>query len=129
MLQHHYISNHRDVEALNFTGKDFFEKYNINWKKGIEITSVNDVEQTLSLSNGETLAYDKLMICSGASAFIPPVEGLRTSNNVVGLRNLEDAVLIKEQAAKVKQVQQKCCSAWSWTCRYRCLKWTFRFRC
>ena len=84
--------------------KDFFEKYNINWKKGIEITSVNDVEQTLSLSNGETLAYDKLMICSGASAFIPPVEGLRTSNNVVGLRNLEDAVLIKEQAAKVKNV-------------------------
>ena len=91
-ILHHYISNHRDVEALNFTGKDFFEKYNINWKKGIEITSVNDVEQTLSLSNGETLAYDKLMICSGASAFIPPVEGLRTSNNVVGLRNLEDAV-------------------------------------
>ena len=103
-ILHHYISNHRDVEALNFIGKDFFEKYNINWKKGIEITSVNDVEQTLSLSNGETLAYDKLMICSGASAFIPPVEGLRTSNNVVGLRNLEDAVLIKEQAAKVKNV-------------------------
>ena len=33
------------------------------------------------------------MICSGASAI--PVEGLRTANNVVGLRNLEDAVLIK----------------------------------
>ena len=32
-ILHHYISNHRDVEALNFTGKDFFEKYNINWKK------------------------------------------------------------------------------------------------
>ena len=44
------------------------------------------------------------MICSGASAFIPPVEGLRRANNVVGLRNLEDAVLIKEQAAKVKNV-------------------------
>ena len=44
------------------------------------------------------------MICSGASAFIPPVEGLRGTNNVVGLRNLEDAVLIKEQAAKVKNV-------------------------
>ena len=107
-ILHHYISNHRDVEALNFTGKDFFEKYNINWKKGIEITSVNDVEQTLSLSNGETLAYDKLMICSGASAFIPPVEGLRTSNNVVGLRNLEDAVLnisLVEMSNKVLPLQ------------------------
>ncbi len=42
------------------------------------------------------------MICSGASAFIPPVEGLREGNNVVGLRNLDDAILIKEQAKKVK---------------------------
>ena len=30
-ILHQYISNHRDVEALNFSGKDFFEKYNINW--------------------------------------------------------------------------------------------------
>ena len=44
------------------------------------------------------------MLCTGASAFIPPVEGLREGNNVVGLRNLDDAVLIKEQAKKVKNV-------------------------
>ena len=25
-ILHHYISNHRDVEALNFTGKNFFEE-------------------------------------------------------------------------------------------------------
>ena len=24
-ILHHYISNHRDVDALNFTSKDFFE--------------------------------------------------------------------------------------------------------
>ena len=27
-ILHHYISNHRDVEALNFTGKNFFEENN-----------------------------------------------------------------------------------------------------
>lgn len=103
-ILHHYISNHRDVDALNFTSKEFFEENNINWVKGVEVKAVNDTEQTLELSNGETLSYDKLMICSGASAFIPPVPGLREANNVVGLRNLEDAVLIKEQASKVKNV-------------------------
>lgn len=103
-ILHHYISNHRDIDALNFANKDFFEKYDIKWVKGVEVTALNDEEQALTLSNGETLTYDKLMICSGASAFIPPVEGLRVANNVVGLRNLEDAVLIKEQAAKVKNV-------------------------
>lgn len=103
-ILHHYISNHRDVDALNFTSKEFFEENNITWMKGLEVKSLNDKEQVLKLSNGETLNYDKLLVCSGASAFIPPVPGLREGNNVVGLRNLDDAVLIKEQAKKVKNV-------------------------
>ena len=103
-ILHHYISNHRDVDALNFTGKEFFEENNITWMKGLEVKALNDKEQTLELSNGETLSYDKLLVCSGASAFIPPVPGLREANNVVGLRNLDDAILIKEQAKKVKNV-------------------------
>lgn len=103
-ILHHYISNHRDVDALNFTSKEFFEENNITWMKGLEVISLNDKEQVLELSNGETLSYDKLLICSGASAFIPPVPGLREANNVVGLRNLDDAILIKEQAKKVKNV-------------------------
>lgn len=103
-ILHHYISNHRDVVALNFTGKNFFEENNINWIKGVEVKALNDDKQILELSNGETLAYDKLLVCSGASAFIPPVEGLREANNVVGLRNLDDAILIKEQAKTVKNV-------------------------
>ena len=103
-ILHHYISNHRDVEALNFTDKKFFEDNNITWIKGVEVKSIDDKAQSLELSNGETLTYDKVMLCTGASAFIPPVEGLREGNNVVGLRNLEDAVLIKEVAKKVKNV-------------------------
>lgn len=103
-ILHHYISSHRDVDALNFTGKEFFEENNITWMKGLEVKALNDKEQTLELSNGETLSYDKLLVCSGASAFIPLVPGLREGNNVVGLRNLDDAILIKEQAKKVKNV-------------------------
>ncbi|MBQ5695194.1 MAG: NAD(P)/FAD-dependent oxidoreductase [Clostridium sp.] len=103
-ILHHYISNHRDVEALNFTGKNFFEENNITWIKGVEVKELNDSNNSLELSSGETLSYDKLLVCSGASAFIPPVEGLREANNVVGLRNLDDAILIKEQAKTVKNV-------------------------
>ena len=103
-ILNHYISNHRDVEALNFTDNKFFEDNNITWIKGVEVKSIDDKAQSLELSNGETLTYDKVMLCTGASAFIPPVEGLREGNNVVGLRNLEDAVLIKEVAKKVKNV-------------------------
>ncbi|MGL4848455.1 MAG: NAD(P)/FAD-dependent oxidoreductase, partial [Clostridium sp.] len=81
---------------------DFMEKYDINWIKGVEVLKLNDKEKTLSLSNGETLSYDKVLIASGASSFIPPVENLRTANHVVGLRNLEDAVEIVNRGKNVK---------------------------
>lgn len=103
-ILHHYISNHRNIEELNFSGKDFIDEYNITWIKGVEVIAVNDSKKTLKLSSNEELSYDKLMIASGASSFIPPIEGLREANNVVGLRNLDDAILIKEQASNVKNV-------------------------
>ncbi|HCG3171618.1 TPA: NAD(P)/FAD-dependent oxidoreductase [Clostridium perfringens] len=103
-ILHHYISGHRDIEALDFTDRDFFEKYNIEWKKGLEVKSIDDRENVIVLSNGESLKYDKILLATGASAFIPPVENLREAKNVVGLRNLEDAIKIKEEAEKVKNV-------------------------
>lgn len=103
-ILHHYISGHRDIEALDFTDRDFFEKYNIEWKKGLEVKSIDDREHVIVLLNGESLKYDKILLATGASAFIPPVENLREAKNVVGLRNLEDAIKIKEEAEKVKNV-------------------------
>ena len=103
-ILHHYISGQRDIEALDFTDRDFFEKYNIEWKKGLEVKSIDDREHVIVLSNGESLKYDKILLATGASAFIPPVENLREAKNVVGLRNLEDAIKIKEEAEKVKNV-------------------------
>ncbi|MCB2353161.1 NAD(P)/FAD-dependent oxidoreductase [Clostridium estertheticum] len=103
-ILHHYISGHRTIKELDFAEKNFFEKNNIKWIKGVEVKGLNDGEKNLSLSNGDILTYDKLLISSGASSFIPPIENLRKASSVVGLRNIEDAIIIREQAKKVKNV-------------------------
>ncbi|MGG5462416.1 NAD(P)/FAD-dependent oxidoreductase [Clostridium sp. B9] len=103
-ILHHYISGHRDVKALDFTENDFFEKYNIEWKKGLEVVSIDAMAHKLVLSNGEEVSYDKVLLATGASAFIPPIENLREAKNVIGLRNLDDAVKIKEESEKVKNI-------------------------
>lgn len=103
-ILHHYISGHRDLESLDFTEEDFFNKHNIKWVKGVEVTKLNVEGHSLELSNGETLSYDKVLVASGASAFIPPIENLREASNVVGLRNIEDAETIINVAKNVKNV-------------------------
>ncbi|MGL5244830.1 MAG: NAD(P)/FAD-dependent oxidoreductase [Sarcina sp.] len=100
-ILHHYISGHRDIEALEFTEIDFFNKRDIKWIKGVEVLSLNAKDKVLQLSNGDSLSYDKVLIASGASAFIPPIENLREANNVVGLRNLDDAITIAKVGKKI----------------------------
>lgn len=103
-ILHHLLEGIRNVEQLTFVEKDFEERYNINWKKGVSVNSLNRRAKKLELSNGETLSYDKLLIATGASTFIPPIEGLREAKNALGFRNLEDAQYVKEKAKECKNI-------------------------
>lgn len=103
-ILHHFLDGRREIEALDFTPKNFFEMYNIKWIKGVEVIGIDVKEKKLKLSNNEDLSYDKVLLAAGSSSFLPPIENLRTANNVIGLRNLDDAIKIKEEAKKVKNV-------------------------
>ena len=103
-ILHQYISNHRNLDTLNFSEVGFFEKNNIKWIKGVEVTNLDSKNYNLELSTGEKIKYDKVLIASGASAFIPPIENLREANNVVGLRNLDDAEKIQSLTKEIKNV-------------------------
>ncbi|MEY8764650.1 MULTISPECIES: NAD(P)/FAD-dependent oxidoreductase [Clostridium] len=103
-ILHRYISGDRDIKGLDFTEKNYFEKYNIKWINGVKVTELNDGKHSIRLSDNTELSYDKLLIASGAGSFIPPVENLREANNVFGLRTLEDAERIKEAVKSVKNV-------------------------
>lgn len=46
--------------------------------------------------------YDKLLIASGSYASIPPIKNLREAKRVYTLRDLDDAIAIKEEAKKSK---------------------------
>ena len=103
-ILHHYIDGRREIDALDFTPKDFFEKYNIKWIKGVEVIGIDTDKKIIKISNNENISYDKVLLATGASSFLPPIENLRTANNVIGLRNLDDAIKIKEKAKEVKNI-------------------------
>lgn len=103
-ILHHFLDGRRKIKALDFTPANFFEDYKIKWIKGVEVTGIDTSVKKLKLSNGEDLKYDKVLLAAGSSSFLPPIENLRTANNIVGLRNLDDAIKIKEEATKVKNV-------------------------
>ena len=103
-ILHHFLDGRREIKALDFTPENFFEMYNIKWINGVEVTGIDTKAKKLKLSSDEELSYDKVLLAAGASSFLLPIENLRTANNVIGLRNLDDAIKIKEEVKKVKNV-------------------------
>lgn len=102
-MLHHYIKGIRTIEQLNFANPpDFCNAYQINWMKGKEVIAIDPKQKFLTLEGGEKVSYDKVLLAAGASSFIPPVENLRQAKQVVGLRNLEDAIYIKEMIPQIE---------------------------
>ena len=106
-MLHHVISGHRTIEKINFVEKDFMEKQNATWIKKATVKEIDPDNKKIRYEKGgneEELAYDKLLITSGANAFVPPVKNLREAKNAYPLRNREDAIRIKEQAKYAKSI-------------------------
>jgi NAD(P)H-nitrite reductase large subunit len=53
-----------------------FESLRIAVMRGVRATTLNAEARTLVLSNGQTLAFDKLLIATGSSPATPPIPGM-----------------------------------------------------
>ena len=92
----YYVSgviNERE-KILVSTPEKFKSWFNIDVLLNTEALSINRDSKTVSLSNGEELNYDKLVLAQGASPIVPPLEGMNKDKTFI-VRNLNDADKIK----------------------------------
>ncbi|MGL4914402.1 MAG: NAD(P)/FAD-dependent oxidoreductase [Romboutsia sp.] len=101
-MLHHVISNHKTIEEINFVEPNFMEDNNIKWIKNRNVKGLDTNSKIIELED-QILEYDKLLIATGASAFVPPIKHLRDGNFVYTLRNLDELCKIKEKASTSKK--------------------------
>jgi 3-phenylpropionate/trans-cinnamate dioxygenase ferredoxin reductase subunit len=84
---------------------------NIDLCLGVTVESINNQSKIVLLANGSQISYDKLVIATGGSAFIPPIDGLADTVDEDGnpqyfaMRTHADAVAIKAALNKSKDKQ------------------------
>lgn len=72
----------------------------MDWQRNISSTFAEKVERVLSVSKEVLLEgdkkepYDKILIATGASAFVPPIPGIH-QENVFAMRTIQDADQLK----------------------------------
>jgi len=74
--------------------KDTLDEANIEMRLGVRVTEVTPDAHTITLDDGETVSWDKLMIATGGRATALPVDGADLEG-VFTLRTIDDAEAIR----------------------------------
>jgi NADPH-dependent 2,4-dienoyl-CoA reductase/sulfur reductase-like enzyme len=86
-------------------GTDHYAKLRIDLKRGVRAKAIDTAKKAVTLDDGSTLAYDRLLIATGSSPASPPIPGIN-SEGVLHCWTLKDARAIAQRATKGARVLQ-----------------------
>lgn len=91
-----YLSDEMTQEQLLLKPAATYEKQNIDVRTGVAVTGIDKDAHTVTLDNGDTVKYDKLVIATGGHARRLPLPGAEKPN-VHYVRTIADINHMKEQ--------------------------------
>jgi len=97
-----YLSGDAPEEWMPLRDRDFYQQHGIELMDGMEVTSVDAKNQVIHFSDGDSLNYHKLLVCTGGKPRQLPIQGIDLKN-VFPLRSLDDSRKIKAAGEKAKQ--------------------------
>ncbi|MEO0469294.1 MAG: FAD-dependent oxidoreductase [Bacteroidota bacterium] len=97
-LSKDFLSGEKEEDKLWIRSESFYEKQQIEFTPNQWVKSIDRAAKNLHLVQGETIAYDKLALCTGAAIRKLNVPGAELEN-VLYLRDLADAKRLKTAIA------------------------------
>jgi phenylglyoxylate dehydrogenase epsilon subunit len=88
------VSGDADPEKIFLRDEKVMDHLNVTFLKGETVTTLDTKARSVSLSSGESLSYEKLLLATGATPVLPPVTGLEDEPPYV-LRTLDDAMKLR----------------------------------
>lgn len=98
-----YLAGEVEREKLSLHDQQWYLQNHITILLNTHVDAINVETKQITLADGQKLAYDKLILASGAHPNVPPFPG-RELKGVQTLRTLEDAELIMDVARQQAKV-------------------------
>jgi NAD(P)H-nitrite reductase large subunit len=77
-------------ESMKYRGDSFYTDNNVTFIHN-EVTEINATGKQVKTKDGKNLPYDKLLVATGSSPFVPPFAGLENVKNQTTFMSLDDA--------------------------------------
>jgi nitrite reductase (NADH) large subunit len=89
----------KTADDLSLVAPGFFERANLALRLNARVVAIDRVARTVTLAGGEVLAYDRLVLATGSSPFVPQVAGRERTDCFV-YRTIEDLEAMRECGAR-----------------------------
>ncbi len=97
------VSGKADTQKMKCRTDSFWKENNTEAIISKKVTTLNLTEKTVSLENGEKVAYEKLLLATGGKPFVPKMEG-QDKDGVFTFTTITDA---QQLAAKIDSIHAK----------------------
>ncbi len=85
-----YLAGEMELERLYLRPQEWYEENNIALKLSTTVKTLDRAAKTITLANGETLQYDKLVFATGSRPRRLPASITHNASNTYAVRNLAD---------------------------------------
>jgi len=91
------LAGERSPEDITINSLEWYQQNGVGLRLGVRIVDVDAKRRNITGDDGSVTPFDRLLIATGSSAFLPPITGL-DKQNVFTFRNLDDTRAILSSA-------------------------------
>ncbi len=92
------------LEKMKYRPESFYVDNNVKLIKGKNALKVDNEKKCVVIEENEKIKYDKLLIATGASPFIPPTKGYDDVKHKFAFLSLDDAITLDKHINKSSKV-------------------------
>lgn len=85
-----------DEERMKYRPDDFYKTNKVKKMLGRTVVSIDKKAKSVTLDNGKEVSYEKLLVATGSSPFVPPMKGLDKVKKQFNFMTLNDAKALEK---------------------------------
>src|SRR6266705_1788314 len=96
------LAGEKAADEIQLNSLEWYQSHGIDLRLGVRITDVDAEHKTVTGDDVSITSFDKLLIATGSTPLIPPMDGVR-KEGVFVFRNLDDTRALLDHAAPGKK--------------------------
>ena len=96
-----FLPGKLSLDELYFYPAAWYEERGIDVRLDQKVVAINPTDHAVTLQDGRTVRYDRLLLANGGFPFVPPIQNAQNAG-VFTLRSIDDALAIRAYAEKAR---------------------------